>query len=125
MGAVTRSAEFDLPWPPSVNRYYRHVGYRVLISREGRRYRGMVVSRLGGVVEKFSGDVRLTVECYPPDRRRRDLDNLLKSLQDSIVHAGVLADDSLIKSLHVEMRDPVPQEGFVHVHVEALPAGFG
>ena len=125
MGEVRREYAFDLPVPPSVNRYYRHVGYRVLISREGRRYRMMCVSRLAGSVEKFTGPVRFSVDVYPPDRRRRDLDNLLKSLQDAIVHAGVMADDSLIKSLHMEMRDPVPPEGFVHVHIETLPAERG
>ena len=76
--------EFDLPWPPSVNNYYRHVGPRVLISREGRKYRRMVVSRLGGLFPKFTGKVRLALDCYPPDRRRRDLDNLLKSLQGTV-----------------------------------------
>jgi len=115
---------FELPWPPSVNRYYRHVGYRVLISREGRKYRMMVVSRLGGLYPKLVGQVGLTLDCYPPDRRRRDLDNLLKSLQDSLVHAGVLGDDSQIKVLHLEMHDPVP-EGFVHVQLAPLPARGG
>ena len=123
MGAVS-ACSFDLPWPPSVNRYYRHVGPRVLISREGRKYRVMVVSRLGGRYPKLEGDLAFTAECHPPDRRRRDLDNLLKGLQDSIVHAGVMGDDSQIKLLHLEMKDPVP-EGLVHVHVAPLSAGGG
>lgn len=122
MGAL--SAEFDLPWPPSVNRYYRHVGPRVLISRDGRKYRMMVVSRLGGLHPKMAGGLAFTAECYPPDRRRRDLDNLLKSLQDSIVHAGVMGDDSQIKLLRLEMKEPIP-EGLVHVRIETLPAGGG
>ena len=123
MGALSPVA-FDLPWPPSVNRYYRHVGPRVLISREGRRFRMMVVSRIGGRFPKLVGDLSFTADCYPPDRRRRDLDNILKALQDAIVHAGVMADDSQIKMLHLEMRDPHP-EGLVHVQLETLPAGGG
>ena len=116
MGALS----FALPWPPSVNRYYRHVGPRVLISREGRKYRMMVVSRLGGRFEKFAGTVGLSAMCYPPDRRRRDLDNLLKALQDSLVHAGVMADDSQIKVLHLEMREPAPPDGYVHIQLTPL-----
>ena len=112
---------FDLPWPPSLNRYYRHVGSRVLISREGRKYRMMAVSRLGGLCKKLSGAAHLVLECYPPDRRRRDLDNLLKCLQDSIVAAGVLEDDSQIKRLEMEMFDAIP-EGLVHVQLKILPA---
>lgn len=119
MGAV-REVSFDLPFAPSLNRYYRHVGPRVLISREGRLYRRMVVSRLGGLFEKFSEAVSLSLDCYPPDRRRRDVDNILKCLLDSLVGAGVIEDDSLIKRLHVEMREPIP-EGLIHVHVATIP----
>lgn len=100
-----RRLDAILPYPPSVNTYYRHVGFRVLISREGRRYRTMVVSRLGGA-RPLEGRLSLTVALYPKDRRRRDIDNTLKSLQDALVHAGTMHDDSQIKVLHVEMREP-------------------
>lgn len=103
---VTR-LEATLNFPPSLNRYYRVLGSRVLISREGRKYRMMTVSRLGGV-RPLDGELALTVHLYPPDRRRRDADNCLKCLQDSLVHAGALHDDSQIKILHVEMLDPIP-----------------
>ena len=115
--------EFDLPWPPSVNNYYRHVGPRVLISRAGRKYRTMAVSRLGGL-KKLSGAVSLSLECYPPDRRRRDLDNLLKCLQDSITAAGVLEDDSQIRRLQMGMLEPI-EGGLVHVRLETLPERRG
>ena len=115
--------EFDLPWPPSVNNYYRHVGPRVLISRAGRKYRTMVVSRLGGL-KRLSGAVSLSLECYPPDRRRRDLDNLLKCLQDSITAAGVLEDDSQIRRLQMEKLEPI-EGGLVHVRLETLPERRG
>ena len=108
--------EITLDFPPSVNRYYRHVGPRVLISREGRRYRMKAVSRLGGI-RPIDGDLALVVHLYPPDRRRRDADNCLKCLQDSLVHAGAMRDDSQVKILHVEMLDPIPN-GKVYVLVE-------
>ena len=115
--------EFTLGYPPSVNRYYRHVGPRVLISREGRRYRMMAVSRLGGI-RPIEGDIALTIHLYPPDRRRRDIDNILKCLLDSLVNAGVMEDDSLVKRLHMEMLEPIP-EGLVHVHIAPLPERRG
>ncbi|MGN0842257.1 MAG: RusA family crossover junction endodeoxyribonuclease [Kiritimatiellia bacterium] len=119
MGAV----EFDLPWPPSVNNYYRHVGPRVLISRAGRKYRTMVVSRLAGS-HKLAGRLSLSLECYPPDRRRRDLDNLLKACQDALVQAGVMEDDSQIRRLQMEMLEPI-EGGLVHVRLETLPERRG
>lgn len=114
------SVSFELPWPPSVNRYYRHVGPHVLISRAGRQYRMMCVSRLGGKFPKLTGKLRLTAEFYPPDNRRRDLDNLLKCTQDSLQHAGLYEDDSQIKSLRLDMGEPWPPEGKLHVHIETL-----
>ncbi len=38
--------ELELPFPPSVNHYYRRVGPRTLISREGRRFRERVCALL-------------------------------------------------------------------------------
>ena len=114
------AVSFELPWPPSVNRYYRHVGPRVLISREGRRYRMMCVSRLGGVFPKLEGKVKLTGEFYPPDARKRDLDNVLKCMIDSLVHAGLMRDDSQIKHIDVQMMSPVPPEGAVYIRLEEI-----
>ena len=71
--------ELELPWPPSVNHYYRHVGPRVLISRDGRKFRERVVARFRqDHTRGFAGPVELFIELYPPDNRRRDVDNSLK-----------------------------------------------
>jgi len=44
----------------------------------------------------------MSIECYPPDRRKRDLDNLGKCIADSLQHARVYADDSQIDFLSFE-----------------------
>ena len=36
------------------------------------------------------------IDLYPPDNRRRDVDNSLKCLPDTFTHGGLYADDSLI-----------------------------
>ena len=114
--------EFDLPWPPSVNNYYRHVGPRVLISRAGRKYRTMCVSRLGGL-KKLSGRLSLYAELYPPDRRRRDIDNVGgKCLLDSLQASGLFDDDFQIKELHLKMLDPI-EGGLVHVVLKEIRDG--
>ncbi len=77
----------------------------------------MAVSRLGGARERMRGRVAVKLELYPPDNRRRDIDNTLKCLFDSFTHAGVWEDDSQVKSLTVEMEDALPPEGLVHVEV--------
>lgn len=104
-----------LPWPPSVNSYWRHptrgaLAGRHLISEEGRRYRTLVaqlclVNRLNGAKQ---GRLSVTIQAFPPDKRRRDLDNILKALLDSITHAGVIEDDSQIDDLRIVRRQSKP-----------------
>ena len=110
-----------LPWPPSVNRYWRHVGRRVLISREGRTFRRDVCALLGGSGRPpRSGRVALAMDAFPPDRRRRDLDNLQKATCDSLAYAGVYEDDSQIDILFVR-RCEVVRGGRIEIRVHDIP----
>ena len=110
--------EFELPWPPSVNHYYRHVGPRVLISRDGRKYREQIVARFHtDRVAKYTGPVELDIELYPPDNRRRDVDNSLKCLLDTFTHAGLYEDDSQIQRLTIIRREPMPPDGLAFVRI--------
>jgi len=102
----------ELPYPPSVNRYYRHVGFRTLISREGRAYRRTVcaILRRAGV-RPLEGTLAVGLDLYPPDGRRRDCANALKALLDAMQYGGVYGDDSQIKKLLVVMRDRIVPGG--------------
>jgi len=97
-----------LPWPPSVNHYWRNVGGKTLISAKGREYRDAV--RILAIDESWPihADKRLavTIEAWVPDKRRRDLDNMLKAALDALTHAGVWEDDSQIDDLRI-VRMPV------------------
>lgn len=80
----------------------------------------MCVSRLAGAFPKLAGKVKLTGEFFPPDSRRRDLDNVLKCTLDSLVHAGLMEDDSQIKHIDVKMEEPVPPDGLVYIELAEL-----
>ena len=102
----------ELPYPPSVNTYYRSIGRgRVIISKRGREYRESVIAAIarktGGLGQMFDQAITVEITLYPPDKRRRDIDNTLKGLLDSLTHARIWADDSLIKRLAIEMYEPV------------------
>ncbi|MFW6061885.1 MAG: RusA family crossover junction endodeoxyribonuclease, partial [Planctomycetota bacterium] len=74
-----------LPYPPSVNHYFRNVRGRTLISRQGREYRKAVCRLLADRgLAPMQGPVGMLLQAHPPDRRRRDLDNLMKAVWDSL-----------------------------------------
>ena len=101
--------EFVLPYPPSINPYWRRVGPRTLISREGRRFRESVVAILAaGGRQPLAGKLAVEVEIYPPDNRRRDVDNIQKALLDALQHGGAYVDDSQIVKLSLEKHEPLP-----------------
>lgn len=101
--------ELELPYPPSVNHYYRRVGPRMLISREGRRFREKVCAHLASTgVGPFTGPLRIEIEIYPPDKRRRDIDNVQKALLDALEHGGAYRDDSQIVRLEIVKCGCVP-----------------
>lgn len=109
-----------LPWPPSVNNYYgRTRTGRVFIKKAGQEFRATVVDALADFSrnnEPLSERLQVWVEAYPPDRRRRDLDNLKKALFDALTHAEIYEDDCLIDDDRCVRCEPV-KGGFVRVHI--------
>jgi len=111
---------YTLPFPPSVNHYYRHVGARVLISSEGRKYREAVwLAVLEQGRKKHDGRLYVEILVNAPDKRRRDLDNLLKGLLDALQHAGLYEDDSQIDKLTITRGSD--GSGSVTVYVDSRP----
>ena len=112
-----------LPWPPSINHYWRRVGPRTLLSREGRTFRRNVCALLGGGGPRkppSGGRIALAMDAFPPDRRRRDLDNIAKPVLDVLEHAGLYEDDSQVDLLLTRRRDPV-SGGRLDVRFEEFP----
>lgn len=100
--------KLSLPYPPSVNHYWRRVGAKTLISRSGRRFREDVIGELAAAgVKPLDGPIAVSIDVYPPDRRRRDLDNILKALFDALEHGGAYHDDSQIVRIEASKREPV------------------
>lgn len=111
---------FQVPWPPSMNSYWRNVAGRTLISREGREYRNKMA--LAAIVGKFpsfpDGPVQVRITACPPDLRRRDLDNMLKPMLDALTHVNVWSDDSQIDDLRIVRGAPV-KGGLMTVEVSS------
>lgn len=101
--------ELTLPWPPSVNRYWRTFQGRMIISAEGRSYRKAVADQvlIQRGAKHYEGKMRVEIQAWRPDNRRRDLDNLLKAVLDACTHAGVWVDDSNIVDLRIYWAEDI------------------
>ena len=108
--------ELVLPWAPSVNEYWHHNSRgHTYISKPGRVFRDLVGWECRAKrIKRLQGRLGLVVKACPPDRRRRDLDNVLKALADALQHAGAYDDDSQIDDLRI-YRGPVFEGGALHV----------
>lgn len=84
----------------------------------------MLASKLEqhGAGQLFGDSERLRVEMAvtPPDRRRRDLDNLLKAVLDGLGYADMYGDDSQIDELLVIRRPVRKGAGGLDVTVSIL-----
>jgi len=65
------------------------------------------------------GRISASIQVFPPDRRRRDLDNILKPVLDLLVHAGIIIDDENIDRILVE-RGETTSGGEVVVVLEEI-----
>lgn len=115
--------QIELPWPPSVNHYWRHTRNGHYISLEGQTYRETVFFMCSKFRKLIPDDARLSlrIEAFPPDRRKRDLDNVLKSLLDALQKAEVYGDDGQID--HISISRKTPLNGKVQITIEKIQNG--
>ncbi|EAV3687751.1 RusA family crossover junction endodeoxyribonuclease [Salmonella enterica] len=110
--------KLTLPFPPSVNTYWRSPnkgplkGYH-LVSARGRKYQSdacaAVIEQLRRLPKPSTALAAVEIILYPPDNRIRDLDNYNKALFDALTHAGVWEDDSQVKRMVVEWGSVIPK----------------
>ena len=107
---MTPDYHFILPIPPSVNTYWRRNGAQYFIAAKGREYRRAVMEiiRQLGLDNKSRARMKIKIIADMPDRRRRDLDNLLKAVCDSLEHAGFVLDDNQFDEIHLKRGDVFP-----------------
>lgn len=122
--------KLTLPFPPSVNGYWRSPNKgasrgRTLVSERGRAFQAeaiaQVMEQLRRRPKPISTDISVAVVFYPPTKARRDLDNFFKALFDAMTQAGVWLDDSQIK--HIDAKwGPVIKGGKVELQIsEVVP----
>ena len=101
---MSQTHQIALPFPPSVNGYWRAYQGRNILSKRGREYRKRAVIDIqahGLAMARLSGRLEVSLDLHPPDARRRDADNYCKGVLDALTHAGVWGDDEQIDRLHI------------------------
>lgn len=102
-------ARYVLPWPPSVNHYWKNT------RRHGRPSRALTVAAANfraaaidvvlrqhgcSYPERIAGQFDVCVVHHWPDNRVRDVDNYSKGVLDALTHARVWFDDQQVRNLH-------------------------
>jgi crossover junction endodeoxyribonuclease RusA len=118
-GTPLMTLRFELPWPPSVNTYWRHavVGGKwkkaramVFLSKQAKDYRVEVLAEIAAAKVPrgaVRGRLGIHVVAHPPSTGDHDLDNLWKGMLDALKHAGVIRDDADFDDEHIVRGAPV------------------
>ena len=110
-----------LPWPPSSNTYWRYVNNRVITSKKAREYKDLILklSYTWGNVLFHEERLSIDIKAHPPDKRKRDLDNLLKVTIDAIASTGIFQNDSQIDKLIITREHEI-KPGTLKVEISKI-----
>jgi len=97
-----QTIRLTLPYPPSVNNYWKSFRGRVVLGKDGRNFKASV-KKIGAGCEPIRGPVKVTVIAYRP-RKRGDLDNILKATLDSLIGVA-FEDDSQVETIVARRLD--------------------
>jgi crossover junction endodeoxyribonuclease RusA len=112
------SLTFSLP--PSVNSYWGFSGHRRFLTLQAREFKTQVAHIVSQQPIRFgSKRLAMTIILHFKDKRKSDLDNRIKSLQDALVQAGLMEDDSQFDEITVK-RGEIIKGGLCLVKIVAL-----
>ena len=121
MQPIHKNIFLELPLPPTINSYWGFSGHNRFLTLEAREFKTAVAYKVMQQPIRF-GDAKLemTVTINFRDRRIADISNRIKALEDALVQAGLMDDDSQIKVLHV-YEGPIIKGGKCSVKINVLP----
>jgi crossover junction endodeoxyribonuclease RusA len=123
---MTRAVSYLWPYPPSVNALYRRApqgGMFKTAKWKSWRVDTMKFMRAQGAeVCEFDGPVKVEYIVARPDRRRRDVTNLIKALDDMLEELGVVSNDCQIVDCRIawDTKDRVANGLMVHVETAGI-----
>ena len=103
-------------WPPSVNGLYRAINGLYILTKKARAW--YKNNKL--MLHPMEGRLGVTIKLYPPDRRRRDIDNYSNAVIDLLTKSEAWLDDEQVDLLTVSRETVVPKPGKVTIEIWPL-----
>lgn len=98
-----KNIEVEVDWPPSANKNWMIRRGRFVSTDAAACYKRLIKD-LSYTWEKitFLKDIEITIKAFPPDKRKRDIDNLLKVTLDSLQNTHLFENDEQIRKITIE-----------------------
>jgi crossover junction endodeoxyribonuclease RusA len=111
----------NLPFPPSVNTYYRNFNGRMVLSAKGREFKQLVAEYVieNRVPKLGDAKLKVTIIMRPRDKRKTDVDSRIKATLDALENAGVFDNDYQVEHLEVIRGEPI-KDGKIVVTIEEI-----
>ena len=111
----------NLPFPPSMNTYWRNFRGRTILSPAGREFKAAVADYVVEyrVPKLGEAKLRISMVLFPRDKRKIDIDNRIKCVLDALQDAGVFDDDFQVDELSIVRGKPI-KGGGIRVLIEQI-----
>ena len=116
--------KISLQWPdpglsPNARKHYRQKAQLVSVARQMAHLLTVITDQRASIPPDVPLETRLTF--YPPDKRRRDIDNLLASMKSSLdgIFDALETNDNRVKRTVLEWGE-VAQPGRVEIEIREM-----
>lgn len=116
-----RKITVQLPYPncASVNSVWKRGRKGMYLNPKTLAYRKAVYAAVYNIESFNDESLYFDIKMYPPDKRIRDIDNILKPIFDSLQCAQIINSDYQIRKLRIERFDPI-KDGLIELTIESI-----
>jgi crossover junction endodeoxyribonuclease RusA len=107
-----------------MNTYWRNFRGRTVLSKGGRDYKLKVQEyvTVNNIQKLGTARLQASITIFPRDKRKIDIDNRIKALNDSLQEAGVFDDDEQFDLIIIK-RGEIKQGGACTITISTLNEG--
>lgn len=116
-----REVTFILPYPIglSANNSWQYSKRGIYLCNHIKTFREIVYFALRKTKRFGTEPLKVMINVFPPDKRKRDIDNVIKPILDALQKAELFVDDCQVQSIFVE-KMPIQKNGKLEITVTSL-----